>query len=409
MAAQQQRAVGMTSDAHWQKEEIADPSALRALAEEARAAFPDTNTTHDIEWVSVAHDWPKNSLLVLSSRVGGKLVGIVPLAMSKAPLTYSFGPITFLKPKVTHYKFEQYLTAKHADRAQSIGACFETLFRTMPGGSVVFAGAVPIGSELHRQFLDAASPLRRRFHALAWGGESVHCRTLWEGSLDKYLASIGKKSGKELQRNTKALMNDPALKCEVRRFQTPEEIEVFFRDGAKLSDKTWQKQDFGQGIAFGGAVERVIRFAAARGSFYGYILYINDAPAAFRYGFKHGNTITMMQIGHDPVWSDRQIGSVMFFEVMRDFDKIQLPVKWLDFTPAVSLFKLRTTNDRRKIRHYYLFKRTPLGTLQYLTLKATDWLSRTIGSRLKKRQEGELEKYLARADLTTSASPDEHP
>jgi hypothetical protein len=406
MAAQQQRAVEATSDAHWQKEEIADPSALRGLADEARVVFSDINTTLDIEWVAVGHDWPKSPMLVLSSRVDGKISGLVGLAISEAPLVYSFGPITFLKPTVAHYKFEQYLVSNHADHAQSIGACFETLFQAMPGGSVVFAGAVPIGSELHRQLLDGASPLRRRFHALAWGGESVHCRTRWEGSVDKYLASIGKKSGKELLRNSKALLGDPALKCEVRRFQSPEELEVFLRDGSSLSDKTWQKQDFGQGIAYGGPVERVLRFAAAEGAFHGYILYIDGVPAAFRYGLKLGNTITMKQIGHDPIWSERQIGSVLFLEVMRDFERIKLPVKWLDFTPAISLFKLRTTNDRRKIRHYYLFKRTPLGTLQYVTLRATDWLSRAIGSRLKKRKEGELEKYLARADLTASASSD---
>lgn len=394
------RAGDVIPEIAWQREEFADREALHAFMVQARAVFYDIDTIRDAEWISVAHDWPKNQMLVLSSRTGGQISGYVALAASKSPLVYSFGPIVFFKPKVTHYKFEQELFSSHGDLHQANAACFETLFQAMGEGSVIFAGAVPVGSDLYGQLLDRESQVRRRFHALAWGNETVHCRARWEGTVEKYLASIGKKSGKELQRNTKALMGDPALKCEVRRFQTPDEVDVFLRDGSELSDKTWQKQDFGQGIAFGGPVERVVRFAAARGAFFGYILYINDVPAAFRYGFKCGNTITMKQIGHDPIWSDRQIGSVLFFEVMKDFERIKLPVEYLDFTPAISLFKLRTTNDRRKVRHFYLFKRTLLGTLQYITLKATDGLSRAIGSLLKKREEGELEKYLARADLS---------
>jgi hypothetical protein len=75
-----------------------------------------------------------------------------------------------------------------------------------------------------------------------------------------------------------------------------------------------------------------------------------------------------------------------------------VPVEWLDFMPDINLFKLRTTNERHAIRHFYLFKRGPLGALQYFTLKATDWLSRTVGSVLKKPKRGELEKYLARLE-----------
>jgi Acetyltransferase (GNAT) domain len=384
----------------WQREVLADLPALHVFAEQARAAFPDLDTIRDAEWIGVAHDWPSNPMLVLSSRAGGELLGVAALAISKAPLVYSFGPIVFLKPVVTHYKLEHDLVCRHGDRVQSIGDCFDALFDAMPDGSVVFAGAVSIESQLYEQFLDPNSTLRRKFHVLAWGGESMHCRIRWEGSVEKYMATIGKKSSKELRRNAKALFGDPSLKCDFRRFQTPDEAEVFLRDGASLSDKTWQKREFQQGIALDSTVGRVIRFAAAHGDFIGYIIYINGAPAAFRYGFKCGTTLTLKQIGHDPAWSARQIGTVMFFEVLCDLERIKLPVVCLDFTPMLNLFKLRTANDRRRIRHFYMFKRTLLGTLQYTTVKATDSLSRAIGSLIKKPKEGELEKYLARADIS---------
>jgi Acetyltransferase (GNAT) domain len=380
----------------WRREEFSDAAAMQALAARVRASFPDLDMNYDIEWISVAHDWPRNELLVLAEQDGDKVSGLAAFLISNAPLVYSMGGFVFLKPRVRQFKLYQSVVSKASDTARSIGACFAALSTHMGAGNVAFLGAVPTGSDLHRQLVERGSELSRYFYALAWGGESQHCRIRWEGSVEKYLASIGKKSGKELQRNAKNLMGDPSLKCTIRRFQTPDEVDIFLRDGISVSDKTYQKRDLGLGISMGGAVERVIRFAASRGGFFGYILYINDVPAAFRYGFLCGRTCTMKQTGYDPAWADRQIGSVLFFEVLRNFEQIGLPAECLDFMPDPNLFKLRTANDRQPIRHFYLFKRNFAGTVQYLSLYAVDFLSRKIGGLVKQPRSGEMEKYVRR-------------
>ena len=105
----------------------------------------------------------------------------------------------------------------------------------------------------------------------------------------------------------------------------------------------------------------------------------------------------MMQAGYDPAWADRQIGSVLFFEVLRDFEHIGLRAKWLDLLPGTNLFKLRVANDKRQIRRFYLFSRTPVGTSLFLTLMATDWFSRTVGSLVARPRKDALQKYMARA------------
>lgn len=372
--------------------------ALRRFASEVRSAFPGLDMNLDAEWIAAAHGWPENDVLFVADRDRTRISGFAAFLISKARLVYSLGPIALLKPAVRQLKLYQGVKCVTDDPSRSIGACFKAVFDSMQGSDLVFAGAIPTGSDLHGELVRRGSALRRWFYVLPWGGESLHCRVRWNGTLDAYLASIGKKSGKELQRNAKLLLSDPGLKCELRRFRSLEDAETFLRDGTTVSDKTYQKRDLGLGISRGGAVERVIRFAAARDAFLGYILYINDAPAAFRYGFKCGNTCTMKQTGYDPQWADRQIGSVLFFEVMRDFAAMKLDVEWLDFMPDINLFKLRTTNERRTIRHYYLFRRTAMGALQYFSLKATDWLSRAVGSLIKKPEQGELEKYLARIE-----------
>lgn len=393
------RAADMIPKVGWQLQAFADAPALRAFARRLRTAFPDLDVNHDVEWIAEAHGWPKNELLVLADRAGEEISGVATLPISKAPLVYAFGRFALLKLSVRQFKLYQGLTCSHSDRARAVGACFDALFEAMPEGSVVFAGAVPIGCELQRQLVDPASPLRRRFHVLPWGAESQHCRIHWEGSFEKYLATIGKASRKDLRRSARALLDDPTVKCRLRRFRS-DDVEAFLRDGVSVSDKTYQKRDFGLGISLGGAVERVIRFAASRGSFFGYIFYINDAPVAFKYGFIWGKTCIMKQTGYDPAWAHRNVGSVLFSEVLRDFDLTKLPAEYLDFMPDVNLFKLRTANDRRQIRHYYLFKRTLAGTVQYLSLMVTDFLSRFAGAlvkRLRGAEPGELEKYVSRS------------
>ncbi len=372
---------------------------MQAFAREVRATFPSLDMNYDVEWLCVQHNWPRNDILFMAERDNDALVGYAAFLVSQTTLTYALGPAVLWKQPVRQLKLFQGVVAR--DEA-SVDACFETLARTM-GRGVVFAGAVPAGSPVRRRIDAVASGLARAFHLMPWGHETYQCLIQWEGSLEKYLASIGKKSAKELQRNARLLLSDSAHRFELRLFRTEAEAETFLRDGISISDKTYQKRDLGLGITLGGAVERMIRFAASRGALLGYILYIDGAPASFIFGFLCGDKCTIKQQGYDPAWGSRHIGGVTFFEMMRDLERIKLSVQWLDFMPDVTLFKLRTTNDRRSIRHFYFFPRTIEGTLQFLALGALDRLSRAAAPFLTKKREGELEKYLAR--LTAEASP----
>lgn len=381
--------------AQWRGEAFADEQALRRFAESARATLPALDRHHDVEWISVAHDWPSNELLVLVDREESRIVGLASFAIAQEPLIYALGPFELLRLNVKQFKLYQEVTTLRAVPEEAIASCFDVLAQSKP--QVVCASSIPIGSDLHKQFLEPTSAVRRHFYVLPWGGEKPHCRIRWEGSFEKYLASIGKVSRKDLRRNARALLTDTTLDVKVRRFQSPEEVDVFFRDGINVSDKTYQKRDLGLGLSLGGQLERVIRHAAAHDGFLGYILYINGAPAAFEYALMCGTTCTMMQAGYDPAWADRQIGSVLFFEVLRDFEHIGLRAEWLDLLPGTNLFKLRVANDKRQIRRFYLFSRTPVGTSLFLTLMATDWFSRTVGSLVARPRKDALQKYMARA------------
>jgi hypothetical protein len=253
----------------------------------------------------------------------------------------------------------------------------------MRPNSVAFLFSVPVASDLHRQLTDRTSPIWRQFFVLPWGREAPYCCVRWDGSLESYLRSIGRKSREDLKRCRRQLFGDEALKCQVKRFASVSDVDIFLRDASQISDQTWQKKELGEGISPGGAAERTIRYGARDGNFCAYILYINERPAAFQYGFICGGRCFMAQAGYDPASSHYQPGSVLFFELLRDFERRAVPVSCLDFGPHATLFKLRTTNQKHAVRHFYLFRRAGWGAIQYTALRLLNILSRSCGELLE--------------------------
>lgn len=376
----------------WRRVEPENPAVLRQLAAEVRLAFPDLDAIRDLEWMAVGHGWPERELLVLVDRSGGTVTGFVALSIADTLLDYAVGPLVLRRQPVRQISLYQDIAVEGSDCKGSVEACLGTLSTLVPLDAVLRLGAVPVGSELHKQLTDPSSTAHRLFHVLPWGDETQHCRIRWTGNFEDYLASLGKVSRKELRRNTRALLNDPSLKCEVRRFQTASDVDVFLRDGIAVSDKTYQKRDLGLGLSLGGDVERSIRLATDLGGFFGCILYIDDVPVAFEYGFIWGGVCVMKQAGYDPAWAERSVGSVLFTAFVGELAELGVQVRWLDLVPGVSVFKLRTTNEKLAIRSFYLFPRSYAGAGRCLTLAATAWASR-VGRSLFRRKPRDVEQY----------------
>jgi hypothetical protein len=385
----------------WRAEKFDSESELDTVAGRVCSQLSIENIEHDLKFVSVEHGWPVNELLVLTDKENEEIVGIAVFRIEVVPLVYALGPLTLFRWKRRRYRLHQGPISKRDDRARAIGSCCEALADSMPSGSVAFLYSVPLQSELQRQLDDRQSGLRRRFFALPWGPVRPYCLIRWHGSVEQYLAAIGRESRKDLKRSAKRLFSSDTLRCEVKLFQSALELDLFLRDGVPLSDRTWQKKKHGEGIAFGGPVERATRYAAKRGMFLGYILYINGTPAAFQVCYIYGKVCSMRLTGYDPAWATQQVGSVLFTEVMRDLERKKVCVDWLDFSAGANLFKHRTTTEKYPVRNYYLFKRNPMGAFQYGSIWLTDLLSQAA-KRL-------LERFGLRrksGPITTASSPE---
>lgn len=355
----------------WQIEKLASRVAQEKFVSQACAKLSLANISSDIEVAGVEHEVPNPELLIMADRENDNIVGLAVLSIAESPLVYSIGPFVFLRWWVHKYQLYQGPICQRSNKEAAITELFEILAREISADGTIFLSTVEIDSPLHEQLTQNCSRIWRQFFVLPWGEETTHCAIRWEGSCESYLKSLSAKHRYDLRHRRKSLFSDTDLKCSVRRFFSVPEIEIFLRDAVHISDKSYQKK-LGLGISAGGHTECAIRFAAERESFLGHILYINDQPVSFDYGFVFGQTLIMAETAYDPTWAARHVGAVLFIETLLDLEKFKVPVRYLDLSVHPTTFKLRTTNKHRQVRNYYLFKRNWIGIIQYVTLRLTN-------------------------------------
>jgi hypothetical protein len=88
----------------------------------------------------------------------------------------------------------------------------------------------------------------------------------------------------------------------------------------------------------------------------------------------------MKNKGYDPAWAAHHLGIVLHLEILRDLERHDVPVSYIDYSAHFNAFKLRTTNEHRPAQSYYLFPRTIAGAIQYVTVKSAHLLSRSMAS-----------------------------
>lgn len=352
----------------WRFAELADQAALSDLAARTRAALELRHFAQDIEWRALDVS-PGDQILALIDADENGVQGFVSVHAHDATIDFGLAGVTPFRKRLKRFDVYEAVATRRRDAAGAITGALVALAARMPRSAAVFLEAVPVGSDLCAVLEEPNGALRRTFHVLPWATTMV-ARIRWPGTVDDYLKSVGKDTRRNLKRTSTDLMSDPTVRCDVRRFETPADVDRFLREGILVSDKTYQKKLLGRGLSAGGKVETQIRFAAARRAFLGYILYIDDAPVAFQYGFLYGGTCFAEQTGYDPEWASRHVGSVLFFESLRDLETIESEIAVLDYGQGMTLFKQRTTNERQEVAHYYLFTRTTSGFGLYHAAKA---------------------------------------
>ncbi|HXV34307.1 MAG TPA: GNAT family N-acetyltransferase [Gaiellaceae bacterium] len=241
-------------------------------------------------------------------------VALASCRVEDVPLPARLGPKTVLEPTVRS------LTVTYGGL---MGRVDET---TAPQLLGALAGSVEPGEVdvVRLRMLDVDSPARtaalagapffRREH---FPTRMAHWRAEIPGSLDEFLARRSRRRRESVRRYAKRLERTYGDEARVEVFRTRDGIDRLFADSAHIHQETYQAV-----LGVGFSDERVQRalteLAMDRAWFRGYVLYLQEKPAAFWHGNAYRGVFGIGATGFDPAFADARPGTYLLMKAVED-------------------------------------------------------------------------------------------
>lgn len=146
--------------------------------------------------------------------------------------------------------------------------------------------------------------------------ENHHKMTL-APSLDDFYASKNSKIRYNLRSSVKKLNKKFSGNVTIRAFRAANEIDLFCKETEEISKKSWQ-HTIGKGFVNDFSTRKLLTSLAEQGHFRGYILYIEDQPCAFNYGYIDQNAFVGEYTGYDLNYRNYGVGTVLLLKVIED-------------------------------------------------------------------------------------------
>lgn len=337
--------------------------AVDAIATDARRNLPLIEFLHDPEWAQASAQEPGG--LTMLARGAPALTGLLCGRLAERTFKYDAAGRVLLTRKIRQMTVHQGPALRAGADSALAGRALVALGRAAPD-AIIYVSAVPVDSPTYRALTEPTSGVRRAFNVLPWGDENPHFKIQWDGSVANYLASLSAKRRRNMRRAYERGGH------ELKRFRSSAEIDAFLRDAGAVSSKSWQSTQLGVGLTDDVGREGLIRFAAARDAFLGYVLYIDGAPVAYRYGYLYGSTLFAISTAFDPAWSEHMPGSAIFLAMLHDLEKLNLPVTSIDLLPHGNAFKRERANVVVNTRSFYLFGRSLPARTMYWPIAAIE-------------------------------------
>ena len=148
---------------------------------------------------------------------------------------------------------------------------------------------------------------------------------------DGYQAALSGNTRSGMKRKAKRVMEVSGGVLDVRRFRTPEELNIFHDAARRISLRTYQERLLGGGLPDDPAFLASMYALAAAGAVRAWLLYVSGEPAAYLYCPIENGTVRYDHVGHDPAFNDLSPGGVLMLEAMRDL-YAEPGLRWFDFT-----------------------------------------------------------------------------
>jgi len=236
-----------------------------------------------------------------------------------------------------------------------------------------------------------------------------HWRIRIPETIDNFYASRSKKHRKHLKQYQNALERQYPGQVRICAYRNPEEVERAVCDAASISKRTYQS-GMGCGFQDDFSKRNILHEAAQKGWFRGFILYINEEPAAFRFALEYRRVFFGDGIGYDPQWKQLRIGTILFIKVLEHLCN-EKQMDYYDFGFGDAEYKRSFGNESwEEAAATYIYALRPypvfvniLETLNSCLTQLLAQLIKKIGifSWIKRNWRSRL------ADTTESKSPDE--
>ncbi|MCE9521602.1 MAG: GNAT family N-acetyltransferase [Alphaproteobacteria bacterium] len=369
----------------WRVQEFVAADTVADFAARARDDLSLSEYQQDAEWLSIDRARPCDGVLAIAERTDTKIVSVLVARVAKTVFEYPIvGSFRFRK-RLRQITVHQGPVTIRSPRSDALNAGMAALAAQLNDGAIVYLSAVPQDSDLAKILSACQGSIRRYFFVLPWGRQNSHFKIRWDGSVDAYMASLDSKTKRKNVRRAAQRIKS-AFNIRVERFRSGNEAEQFLQDSAIVAVKTYQSRELGLGIDSNAGRMALIRSAASKGAFLGYIMYADNMPIAFRYGFIYGTTLFAVGTGYDPEWSIHGPGSALFLEALYDLQNLNLKIRLIDFMPHENSFKQDRANEVVKTQNYYLFARTLRGFSLFLpiyVLENAKRMAQAFNSRLR--------------------------
>jgi hypothetical protein len=174
-------------------------------------------------------------------------------------------------------------------------------------------------------------------------------------TFDDYLGARSSKTRSNVKRYARRLEEQFGDGVSFRVFRTPDELDELMRDTEAVHVKTYQR-GMGAGLK-GTELERRLReLAAARGWFRGFVLYLDDVPAAFWHGTAYRGVFYTGPTGYDPAHRDLRLGTYVLGKMV---EKLCGEVDWMDFGSGDAEYKRHFSDEHRLEEDVLVFAPRP--------------------------------------------------
>jgi CelD/BcsL family acetyltransferase involved in cellulose biosynthesis len=174
-------------------------------------------------------------------------------------------------------------------------------------------------------------------------------------TFDDYLGARSSKTRSNVKRYARRLEEQFGDGASFRVFRTPDELDELMRDTEAVHVKTYQR-GMGAGLK-GTELERRLReLAAARGWFRGFVLYLDDVPAAFWHGTAYRGVFYTGPTGYDPAHRDLRLGTYVLGKMV---EKLCGEVDWMDFGSGDAEYKRHFSDEHRLEEDVLVFAPRP--------------------------------------------------